>query len=49
MYFLVQAYKNFYDAALFCLEHGGNLAEAVDDFRAASKFCSIIRGRATRG
>ena len=40
----LQAYKSFYDAAVFCLENGGFLAERIEDVDQALKFCKYLRG-----
>jgi len=39
-----QAYKNFYDASIFCMERGGFLAEHIQDVKKALKFCKYLRG-----
>ena len=38
------AYKSFYDAAVFCLENGGFLAEKIKDVDKALKFCKYLKG-----
>ena len=40
-----QAYKSVYDAAVFCLEHGGRLAGKVENPLEASKHCATLRGK----
>merc|ERR1711988_2003410 len=42
-----KAYKSFYDAAVFCLENGGHLAEKIKDVDRALKFCKYLRGSCT--
>jgi len=39
-----QAYKSFYDAAVFCLENGGFLAQKIKDVDKALNFCKYLRG-----
>ena len=41
---MLQAYKTIYSASLFCLEHGGRLAEQVHDHKSAIQHCHTIRG-----
>ena len=42
-----KAYKSFYDAAVFCLENGGYLAEQVEDVDTALQFCARLKGSCT--
>ena len=41
----VEAYKSVYDAAVFCLEHGGRLAGKVEEPLEATRHCAKIEGR----
>ena len=41
----MKAYKSVYDAAVFCLEHGGRLAGKVDEHLEATRHCATIEGR----
>ncbi|XP_059087076.1 uncharacterized protein LOC131883590 isoform X2 [Tigriopus californicus] len=40
-----EAYLNYYDATAMCRNHGGDLAERVEDFHAAKRHCRRLRGR----
>ena len=40
-----QAYKNFYDASIFCMERGGFLAEQIKDVKKAQRFCKYLKGK----
>ena len=42
---LFKAYKSVYDAAVFCLEHGGRLAGKVEEPVEATRHCATIEGR----
>ena len=42
---LLKAYKSVYDAAVFCLEHGGRLAGKVEEPLEATRHCATIEGR----
>merc|ERR1712179_354543 len=39
-----QAYKNFYDASIFCLSRGGFLAEHIQSVEKAQRFCKYLKG-----
>ena len=43
----VQAYKNFYDASIFCMERGGFLAEQIQSVEKAQSFCKYLKGSCT--
>merc|ERR1712109_66348 len=40
---LLKAYKSVYDAAVFCLEHGGRLAGKVEEPLEATRHCATIK------
>eukprot|EP00090_Calanus_glacialis_P002931 TRINITY_DN12143_c0_g1_i1.p1 TRINITY_DN12143_c0_g1~~TRINITY_DN12143_c0_g1_i1.p1 ORF type:complete len:149 (+),score=27.60 TRINITY_DN12143_c0_g1_i1:189-635(+) len=42
-----KAYKNFYDASIFCMERGGFLAEQIKDVQKAQRFCKYLKGSCT--
>ena len=48
MNLVLQAYKSVYDAAIFCLEHGGSLAERVEEPEEAVEHCTQIQGASPR-
>ena len=48
MNLVLQAYKSVYDAAIFCLEHGGRLAERVEEPEEAVEHCTQIQGASPR-